>query len=200
MVRDVNSAVLTAAASDSPTAVTFVKLEFGSGTLFANNSSVNISYGGDTYLGVGKLGAMNEVEESADTAASMMSLSLNGIDTTTLSAALTEDYRNRPATIYVAFLDASDAVIGVPAIVFRGRMDSMSVEVGDTTNITLQIVNRLVDWERTRNGRYTNEEQQKLYPGDKGLEFVVQAVEKEIYWGREDPQSNAVPTNVNEVS
>lgn len=200
MVRDVNSAVLTAAASDTPTAVTFVKLEFASGTLFANNSAVNISYGGDTYLGVGSLGAMNEVEESADTAASMMSLSLNGIDTAILSAALTEDYRNRSATIYVAFLDASDAVIGAPAIVFRGRMDSMSAEVGDGTNITLQVVNRLADWERTRNGRYTNEEQQKLYSGDKGLEFVVQAVEKEIYWGREDPQSNAVPTNVNEVS
>jgi hypothetical protein len=66
-------------------------------------------------------------------------------------------------------------------------MDSMGAEIGKQVSISLSIVNRLADWERSRNGRYTNEEQQKLYSGDKGLEFMVQAVEKEIFWGRNEP-------------
>jgi hypothetical protein len=188
MTRDVHTNALAAAASEAVTAVTLVELQFGAGTLYANNSPVNIPYGGNTYLGVGKLGAIAEIEESTDTAASTMTLSLVGIDTTLVSAALNEDYKNREAIISTAFLNAQDAVLGAPAVVFRGRMDSMALEIGDVANISLSIVNRLSDWERTRNGRYTNEEQQSNYPGDKGLEFMVQAVEKELFWGREDPQ------------
>ena len=193
MTRDVHSSALSAAAGEAVSAVTFVELQFSSGTLYANNSPLNIPFGGNTYLGVGKLGAIAEIEESTDTAASTMTLGLVGIDTTLVSASLNEDYKNREAIISVAFLGTQDEVLGAPAVVFRGRMDSMSVEIGDVANIQLSIVNRLADWERTRNGRYTNEEQQKNYPGDKGLEFMVQATEKEIYWGREDPQVNGSP-------
>lgn len=188
MTRDVNSTAYTAASGETVSAVTFVELQFASGTLYANNSAQNIPYGGNTYLGVGKLGAIAEVEESTDTAASTMTLGLVGIDTTLVSATLNEDYKNREAIISVAFLNTNDAVIGAPAVIFRGRMDSMAIEIGDTATISLSIVNRLADWERTRNGRYTNEEQQNRYPGDKGLEFMVQAVEKEVFWGRADPQ------------
>lgn len=188
MTRDVHTNALAAAAAEAVTAVTFVELQFSSGTLYANNSPLNIAYGGNTYLGVGKIGHVAEIEESTDTAASSITLALVGIDTALVSAALNEDYKNQEAIISVAFLDTQDEVLGAPAVVFRGRMDSMSMEVGDEAQISVSIVNRLSDWERTRNGRYTNEEQQKNYPGDKGLEFVVQAVEKELFWGREDPQ------------
>lgn len=187
MSRDVNSSALAKAQSDAVTAVTMVELRFSSGTLYANNSAINISYGGQTWLGVGKLGAIAEVDENTDLAMSNLTLSLVGTDSTLMSVALNEDYRNREAIIYVGFLDADDQVVGAPAVVFRGRMDSMGAEIGKQVSISLSIVNRLADWERSRNGRYTNEEQQKLYSGDKGLEFMVQAVEKEIFWGRNEP-------------
>ena len=50
-------------------------------------------------------------------------------------------------------------------------------------HIELDIENRLVDWERPKISRFTNEEQQNLYSGDKGLEFVDSVAEKELFWG-----------------
>jgi len=187
VTRNVHSSALAQTQLENLTAVTFVTLEFESGTLYANSSPINILYGGNNYLGVGKLGGIAAVQESAELALSNMNLTLVGVDTTLLSAALNEEYRDRDATVEVAFLDSSNAVIGQPTVVFKGRMDSMGVNVGKEQSITLTVINRLADWERTRNGRYTNEEQQKLYPGDKSLEFVVQSVEKQIFWGRNEP-------------
>jgi len=46
--------------------------------------------------------------------------------------------------------------------------------------------NKLVDFRRPRETRYTHEEQQNLYPvspPDLGLEFVNAIQEKQIYWG-----------------
>lgn len=187
MSRGLTSTEQAQATAESLTAVTLVKLEFGSGTLYANNSAVNISYDGQTWLGAGKLGAIAEVSESTDLAASNITLTLVGTDTTLMSAALNEDYRNRDATMYLAFLNNNNGVIGTPSIIYRGKMDGMAAKIGEEVTISLTVVNRLADWERTRNGRYTNEEQQNKYSGDKGLEFTVQAVEKQIYWGRNEP-------------
>jgi hypothetical protein len=63
-------------------------------------------------------------------------------------------------------------------------MDTMDLSLGATGKLSVIIQSRLADWERPRLSRYTNEEQQALYSGDKGLEFVPQMVEKTIIWGR----------------
>ena len=59
----------------------------------------------------------------------------------------------------------------------------MAISLSDTATIELDIENRLVDWERPRISRFTNEEQQNLFSGDKGLEFVDSVAEKELFLG-----------------
>ena len=82
-----------------------------------------------------------------------------------------------------------DAILfEVVITIFSGIMDSVQVTVGETCTITLKVISRLQDWERTRFGRYTNEEQQELFAGDKGFEFLNQTIEKTIYWGRTPPE------------
>jgi cysteinyl-tRNA synthetase len=54
---------------------------------------------------------------------------------------------------------------------------------GQSAIITMTAENRLVDFRRVRELRYTDEEQKNLYPLDKGLEFVNSIQEKEVYWG-----------------
>jgi len=54
---------------------------------------------------------------------------------------------------------------------------------GQDATIGMTAENKLVDFRRPREVRYTDEEQKNLYSGDKGLEFVNSIQEKEIYWG-----------------
>jgi hypothetical protein len=39
-------------------------------------------------------------------------------------------------------------------------------------------------WDRAQGLRYNNATQQSLYPGDRGLEYVEQSTDKQIYWGQ----------------
>lgn len=187
MTRDLTTTVEAEIVKEQVTALHLVECEFSSGTLYANTSAINIVYNGNTYLGVGKLGAISDTGEETDLSSSSLKLQLVGVDSSLVSAALNETFKNREATIFVAFLDANDSLVGTPAIIFRGRMDSMDMSMGDEAVIAVNVVSRLADWERTRRGRYTNEDQQDNYTGDKGLEFCVKAVEKQIFWGRNDP-------------
>jgi hypothetical protein len=64
-------------------------------------------------------------------------------------------------------------------------MDTMGIEdSGDTANIGLTAESRLIDLERSRERRYTSEDQKIDYPNDKGLEFIADLQDKEIVWGR----------------
>jgi hypothetical protein len=49
---------------------------------------------------------------------------------------------------------------------------------------------RLMDFKRVREIRYTDEEQQNLFSGDVGLEFVNDIQEKPIFWGNQNQTQN----------
>ena len=76
------------------------------------------------------------------------------------------------------------ALIADPVEIFKGRVNQMNIEAGETATISLTVESRLVDWERPRVSRYNNADQQVAFSGDKGFEFVPPMVEKELIWGR----------------
>ena len=69
-------------------------------------------------------------------------------------------------------------------VLFHGRIDTMDIQIGKTAQVNVTIESKLVDWERARIRRFTNEDQRSAYSSDEFLEFVTQTVEKEIVWGQ----------------
>tara|TARA_R110001632_G_scaffold184396_1_gene304539 strand:- start:101 stop:661 length:561 start_codon:yes stop_codon:yes gene_type:complete len=161
----------------------FLKLEFPSGNVFLNSSDRDITWGGNSYIGSGTIGTLSDIEETAELQANGIKLTLSGIPSTYVSIALTTEYQGSTATEYLGFLNNDYVLVDDPFIIFVGKVDTMSISLSDTATIELEIENRLVDWERPKISRFTNEEQQNLYSGDKGLEFVDSVAEKELFWG-----------------
>ena len=54
---------------------------------------------------------------------------------------------------------------------------------GDTATIKLTAESRLIDLDRSRERRFTSEDQKIEFPDDKGLEYVDDLQDKEIVWG-----------------
>ena len=163
--------------------VYFLKFEFPSGNVYLNSTDRNITWGGNSYLGAGTIGTVSDIEETSELQANGIKLQLSGIPSTYVSIALTSEYQGSPATEYLGFFNSTYGLVDDPFIIFVGKVDTMAISLSDTATIELEIENRLVDWERPRISRFTNEEQQNLYSGDKGLEFVDSVAEKELFWG-----------------
>lgn len=104
---------------------------------------------------------------------------------------------NQSGTPHADIIVDDNHIIADPYLVRAGRMDYVSVAAdGDTTRITAQYEDRLVDLERARERRYTDEDQQYEYPGDLGFEFVSALQDKQLIWGGPGAAASplAVPT------
>ena len=170
--------------------VLFLFLDLDGGDVIVNSSDQDIAwdYDGDssdeTFTGVGQFGSVSVINESADLKASGIQCMLTGVPTTHISNALSESYSGRTAKLYIGFLNASRVLVADPMVIFAGRIDAMDIQIGKTASVSVSIESKLVDWERARIRRYTNEDQRNLYSTDEFCEFVVQTVEKELVWGQ----------------
>jgi len=153
-----------------------------------------LTYNGVGYLGLGTLGTISPVQETTDLAARGITMQLSGVPTAMVYDALTEDYQGRACSIMFGALSPTAGLISSPITVFSGRMDVMQIsDDGQSSQITMTAENKLIDFKRTREQRYTNEDQQTLFPTyasitlpDLGLEFVNAIQEKTIYWGNQN--------------
>lgn len=188
MPRDINSATNIAAGEEVVRAVGLVELDFGSGFVRVASAPYDMMFdsNGDsideTFIGIGDLGKVSPIEESADQQGYSLKFDLSGVPSALISTTLNEHYQGRDAKLWMGLLDDQGAITGNPVLLFSGLMDTMDVEVGAEARITVTANSRLVRWEQARNERYNHAAQQSRFPGDMGLEFMEAMVEKEIVW------------------
>ena len=192
MSRGFPTNVANALATQHVSLVTFVQLAFPSGTVYLHNSIGTYTFGGNDYLGVGDLGAISPLEEGADISPYQITLSLSGLDSTIAGAALTEDYYMHAVIVSLGVLNADDALLADPTVVFEGFMDQMNISVGADGGdvITLSAESELARFDKASNIKYTDIQLQSEFSGDLAFEFMPDIEGAKIRWG--DPTSDSV--------
>ena len=145
----------------------------------------NLTVVSTTYVGAGTLLSVSGIKESTELQANGIVVQPSGITEPLLSKARDEDYQGRELKVLLGTMDSTNTLISNPFVIFSGFMDTMTItDAGETSTIKVSVENRLIEFERSRQRRYTSEDQKIDYPNDKGLEFVAEISEKEIVWGR----------------
>ena len=169
-----------------------VEMQFDSGTMRIWTGYGNKTIGGNTYTGTGNLLQIEGLEETSDLSAQGTTLTLNGLDITIITYALTEDYQGRLAKIFWGVNGVSDVIE-----VFSGYMDTMTIQdEGQSSTIQLTLESRLITLERPSNRRYTAKShagvraQKGLTGDDSFFDWVVQLQDKRVPWGREVKDSD----------
>jgi hypothetical protein len=171
--------------------VVFVEIEFLNSTARLWSGYGNLSWNGQTWLGMGTVGSVSSISESSDIAANGISLSLSGIPTDTLDDCLNEIRSNKRVKLWFGAVDANGGIIVDPYLSFQGFTDVPTIEEGaDSCTITLTCEPRWID-RRARKWAFTQEDQNVLHPGDTGFRFLKD-INKPLYWGKA-----AVGTNGN---
>lgn len=139
------------------------------------------------FIGVGNLGGIAPVTETTDLQANGVQLSLSGVPLDVLAESLSQCRQGMPVTLWLGFLDSSGNVIASPAVAFVGRMDTVSVDEGaETATITVTAESRVIDLQRPRIRRYTDDDQQRTNPGDLGFQYVPMVQDWNGSWGLHD--------------
>lgn len=185
MARGVTSALNTQLTSASLRPFFAVNLDFSGGAFVTWTGFGDITFDSTTFIGSGEVLNISGVSESGAVQANGVTVTLNGLDSSLVSAALQDDYQGRTATIYLGVLTDTGTVVADPYKVFVGRMDTMSIaDDGERATINISCESRLIDLNRNKVRRFTSEDQKAEFSGDRGLEFVSSLQEKSIRWGR----------------
>jgi hypothetical protein len=187
MSRSIGSTFGTQLTSGSLRPFYAIKMNFTSGTLLLATTYADLIIGGNTYLGTGNIIGVSPITETSDTRASGLEIVLNGLDTSILSAGLTEDTQGMVVEVYFGVLTTTnnaDAVVDTPYQIFSGFIDSMVLEEnGEESSLKFTVENKLITLEIPTDRRYTDQDQQNFFSGDKGCNFVTSLQDKSVAWG-----------------
>lgn len=186
MPRGLSAALLTEIQKRAVSIAYFYKGEFSTTTLRLWTGAGTLNHDSQEWLGNGWLLSVGESRSSLNTQADGVRLTLSGVPANLLSIALNESNEGGTGTIWLAFLDDTDSVIGTTEH-FRGDLDTIDInEDPERPTITINYESRLIRLLNSREIRYSNAMQQNKYSGDRGFEYLTFLEQQRIYWGRPD--------------
>ncbi len=117
------------------------------------------------------------------TVAPSMKFTLTAIPADMTNYVANENTRNKPVNVYVMLFDENNLPITDLIMWFGGTIDSLAMEIGQVVTVSTSASSRLINWAKSVNSRYTNEDQQNKYPNDDGFKFMSSLATLEITWG-----------------
>ena len=187
MTRSLTSAVKTELATNDIRPVHLITIAFSTAVnitdcsfpLTSSVSGSSVTYSSSDFI----LGISNHREET-DVTKSTISLTLSGADQTFISTVLNENVVNDSVTIFRGFLDDSNVLIADPMMLYKGKIESFTIQETDTTSsVNLSIVSHWADFEKKSGRKTNNTSQQRFFSTDVGMDFSRQTVQ-DIKWGR----------------
>jgi len=162
-----------------------VELLFDSGDLRFWTGYDDIEANGETWTGSGLVMSISGTSEPSDLSANGINITFSALDSSIIAIMLGENYRGRSAKVYIGALDSTNQPVSDMYQIFAGRMDIMTLhEDGSVATIQINVENVLIDLDRPRPIRLTNEDQLDRYSGDQSLSGVAQLQDRQISWGR----------------
>lgn len=161
-----------------------ISAQFATGVAYLWTGMGNLTWNGQTWSGVGALGGVSTIRETATVSAEGITLYLSGIDSGVLADVLQEIRVGKPAQVYLAFFDSTGTLIPDPILIWAGDVDQPSIVVsGEYATIALRCESPLFRMNVPVDRRYTQDDQQILASGDQAFQFVPSIQEMNIYWG-----------------
>jgi hypothetical protein len=187
MSRDLTAGMAAAITAQVVRPIVLFEGTFVDGVLRLWSGLGELQWAGQTWVGAGNLLGFGTIEDTSEVVASGTSVSLSGIPQDLVEMAIAVARQGDAGRVYIGTMDVNNAVIVDPTLAFSGRLDVPEISDGENTcSISISYESRLIDLNRPREFRYTNESQQQLFPGkgDRAFEYITSLQSKEVKWGK----------------
>jgi hypothetical protein len=211
MTRDITDGFRALITADTVKPVLLFEADFEDGTQYLWNGIGTLTVNGQAYQGSGTLLKADLPAETSQVEARGAAFELAGVQPEDIEVALAENYQGRAVRVLMSvFADGATVLdelgdpildeLGDPILdestgklfgflltpirLFKGLMDVMTINDDPRSpTITMTAENELARLNKSRERRYTHEDQQIDYPGDKFFEFVPSMQDKQVVWG-----------------
>jgi hypothetical protein len=146
---------------------------------YVTTAGQNIAWDSKTWVATGL--AVDVIEDSA-TDWNPITLILPGVTDAQLALALSEPIEGKTVRIYDALLDPDTGVVADAVLAWAGTLNVPAIEDGPRAVITVSAEHRATLAFRPKPSRYTNDEQQRLHPGDTCFDYDMQTDAAQIVW------------------
>ena len=155
------------------------------GADFSEDFSLGIAVDPATlWTGAGHLLSLSPIEEGNGVEAPGATVRLSGVDGEIVALALAEPIEGRRINFFVTAYDEAGDIISDTVMRVSGRMDVPVIsDDGTTGTVDITVENRFIYATRPRICRYTDEDQKRRFPGDRGFSFVPKLQDRELQWG-----------------
>ena len=126
------------------------------------------------------------VQETNDLGGSGVNITLDGVDTTSITHVLGENYIGRVAKIYLCHFDSDGTVTSDPLTIFSGYMNgtwTIKEKPQDTCTVSTRLVPFLSVLKQRRGIKASVHSHQAHYAGDTFFRHIVAIAQKQWHWG-----------------
>jgi len=181
MSRGFSSALKTQLAKDNNTFCFLIELALST-TYRYTDHAFDITYDSNQYTATDKIVAINQSPETGELKVEDMVLQLTNVDSTLRTTLEAENYTDKQVRIHLGFLDSNDNFIDA-FIYFDGNVKTVEItEDKNSSVINMTLANHWSNWNLAKGRFFTDESQQQIYSGDKGL-GMAHATKADIRWG-----------------
>lgn len=179
MTRGRSPALKAADTARSAGRAVLLELQFVSGTLRLYAGPHDLTIGDDTWFATGHVLTVDKHGEAADGTEGLQ-FSLSGLAPGISDLVVTEPYQRRLVRMGEQRYDANHQLVEQPTWEFIGRMVGMYGEENPadrTYTVTVQAEHYANDARRPVHLRFSDAEQKRRHPADKGCEYATAMVE-----------------------
>lgn len=181
MSRGTPAGFATAMSQPHVTSFPLVDMQLDGGWLYVCGAPFSVTYGGHTYLPDNGLGSIEEIKET-DGEVAGLAFTLAGVQPSQIATMLTANIQGLQVIVRQAVVDSTGTMY-VDDNVWTGLLDQMQlVDSKQGAAIRVTAEHRMIRWRTPKVVRMSNEDQQRLHPGDKFFEYAAQTAEQVISW------------------
>lgn len=180
----------------------FVEFQFEDSTTRFWSGETDISWGGETWTGGGLLGGMKTSGEGSEITSRNITFTLNGVDQSYYSLALTAEYRNRPVKLWFNILNSTATTVLYSYLLEEARMNTLVInETDESITLSLSCESKLVDMFVPRRVFLNDDTNRKVYPSDYFYRWTPILNSIDLPWGLKEANnwSGGPPTPPNQL-
>lgn len=181
-MRSLTPAAQALLASGTVAVSVLVHMDLAGGHVRMNTSAWTLTWGGHDWQGLGTLMRIDTIDDAPGEVRGLR-FELSGVPASMLAVALAEPVQGRPVSLWTALVSTATYAVEDASLDWRGRLDVMTItERAGTAVVNVTAEHAGIDLLRPVVSLYTDREQQRLFPSDRGFEYVIDQSERPIIW------------------